>query len=144
MVSDEALSKLETRHSTKKEAAKRQIDVATRCFYEGEYESAITLACAAEGMLGESEHPHVFAVLKDRKPSQFKNENNWTTFLNETRDWLKHLTPQLGDTRGIAQFEAWVMLARAVSKFYAVYLEETDVMNAFIEWGRKRELTVKV
>jgi hypothetical protein len=144
MASEEQLNKLETRHYTKKEAARRQIDVAIRVFYEGEYESAITLACAAEGMMGESEHPHVFAVLKGRKPGRFETEAEWVTFLNETRDWLKHLTPQLGDTRGIAQFEAWVSIARAVTKFYGVYLEETVVMNEFIEWGREHGLTVKV
>jgi hypothetical protein len=35
--------------------------------------------------------------------------------------------------------EAYVMLVRAVSKFRAVYPEETEnmkTMNEFIEWGR--------
>ncbi len=144
MVAQEVLDSLETCVVTKQEAACRQIHVAIKLFHEREYESAITLACAAEGQMEESEEVHLFPVLKVRRPAQFKNEQEWTTFLNETRDWLKHATPQLEPSRGIAQFEAWVMLVRAVSKYYAVFVEETVDMNEFVEWGRKRGLTVKV
>jgi hypothetical protein len=60
--------------------------------------------------------------------------------LNETRDWLKHTTPQLGETRGIAEYEAWVMLVRAVSKYYAVFHEEAKNVNRFVEWSKARGL----
>jgi hypothetical protein len=144
MVTQKALDGLETRVVTKKEAARRQIDVAIRLFHEGEYESAMTLACAAEGRMAGTDEVHLFAVLQQKRPSEFETPSEWATCLNETRDWLKHTTPQLGDMRGIAEFEAWVMLVRAVSKYYAVFLEETDPMNVFIEWGRERGLVAKV
>jgi hypothetical protein len=144
VVTQKVLDSLDTRVVTKKAAARRQIDVAIRLFHEGEYESAITLACAAEGQIAGTDVIHLFPVLQQKRPSEFETPSEWVTYLNETRDWLKHLTPQLGDMRGIAQFEAWVMLVRAVSKYYAVFLEETDHMNSFIEWGRERGLVAKV
>jgi hypothetical protein len=144
MVTQEVLNGLETRVVTKKEAARRQIDAAIKLFHEREYESTMTLACAAEGQMAATDEVHLFAVLQQRRPSQFDTPSQWATYLNETRDWLKHTTPQLGDTRGIAEFEAWVMLVRAVSKYYAVFLEETAHMNRFVEWGRERGLVANV
>ncbi len=140
MVSDEVLNSLTTRVVTKKEAVRRQIEVAIRIFYEGEYESAITLACAAEGQMEGTEHPHLFTVLNERMPKSFATPKQWATFLNETRDWLKHPTFHLEESRGIAEFEAWVMLVRAVTKYYAVFLEENDIMSDFEEWGKVRGL----
>jgi len=124
----------EARVVTKKEAACRQIDVAVRLFHEGEYESAVTLACAAEGQLGDGDDSHLFLHLKGRRPSQFNNEREWVNFLNQTRDWLKHPTPQLEETRPIAQFEVWVMLVRACTKYYAVFREESKTMEQFSLW----------
>jgi hypothetical protein len=132
---------LEVRVVTKKETAQRQIDVAINLLHEGEYESAITLACAAEGqMAGAPDHPHLFAVLQQKRPSRFATANEWVTWFNATRDWLKHPTPQLGEKRGIGEYEAWLTLLRAVSKYYAVFREDTDNMNRFVEWSRARGL----
>jgi hypothetical protein len=132
---------LEVRIVTKKEAAQRQIDVAINLLPEREYESAITLACAAEGQMAKTaDHPHLFAVLQQKRPATFATANEWVTCLNETRDWLKHPTPQLGDKRGMAEYEAWVMLVRAVGKYYAVFREDTDNMNRFVEWSKARGL----
>jgi hypothetical protein len=86
-----------------------------------------------------SDH-HLFAVLKQKKPAKYDSANQWATRLNETRDWLKHTTPQLGETRGIAEYEAWVMLVRAVSKYYAVFHEEAKNVNRFVEWSKARGL----
>jgi hypothetical protein len=103
---------------TKKEAAQRQIDVAINLLHDREYESAITLASAAEGqMAGTPDHPHLFAVMQQKRPARFATANEWVTWFNATRDWLKHPTPQLGEKRGIGEYEAWLMLLRAVSKY---------------------------
>lgn len=130
--------------SRRQQAARRQIEIAIKLFYEREFECAITLASAAEGQMEESDVVHLLPVLKKRRPPQFEDESKWVTFLNETRNWLKHGTPELGDTRAIAEFEAWVMLVRASTKYYAVYLEENETINGFEEWGRARGLTAKV
>ena len=131
----------EIRTVSKKEAAARQINVAIKLFHEGEYESTITLACAAEGQLGDGDESHLFPRLKGKRPSAFKNERDWVNFLNQTRDWLKHPTPQLDQVRPIAQFEAWVMLVRACTKYYAVFQEESKIMEEFSLWARERGFT---
>jgi len=146
MVTQEALDGLDRRMVTKKDAARRQIDVAIRLFYEKEYESTMTLAGAAEGQIDGAAAAEVFlfSVLQQKQPAEFETASQWATHLNETRDWLKHPTPQLGDLRVMEEFEAWLMLVRAVSKYYAVFLQETDHMNRFVEWGRERGLVAKV
>jgi hypothetical protein len=132
---------LDIRVVTKKEAAQRQIDVAINLLHDREYESAITLACAAEGqMAGTPDHPHLFGVMQQKRPAGFATASEWVTWVNETRDWLKHPTPQLREKRGIGEYEAWLMLVRAVSKYYAVFREDTDNMNRFVEWSRARGL----
>jgi hypothetical protein len=141
MVSEELRKRLETRIVSKKEAAARQIDVAIRLFHEGEYESTVTLACAAEGQLGDGDESHLFPRLKGGRPKQFRDERAWVNFLNQTRDWLKHPTPQLDDTREIAQFEAWVMLVRACTKYHAAFQEESKIMEQFSLWARDRGFT---
>jgi hypothetical protein len=83
---------------TKKEAAFRQITAAIKHFESEEYECAITLAGAAEGQLfTEDGSRDLFSELKMRVPPEFKDKQEWVARLNETRDWLKHPTPQLGD-----------------------------------------------
>jgi hypothetical protein len=47
-----------------KEAAARQINVAIKLFHEGEYESTITLACAAEGQLGDGDESHRAGLMR--------------------------------------------------------------------------------
>jgi hypothetical protein len=147
VVTQQAVDALDRRMVTKKDAARRQIDVAIRLFHEKEYESTMTLAGAAEGQIDgdgtAAAELSLFAVMKKKQPSDFKTESQWATSLNETLYWLKHPTPQLGDLRVMAEFEAWVMLVRAISKYYSVFLEETEHMNAFVEWGRERGLVAK-
>src|SRR4029077_19039656 len=52
--------------TTKKLAAKRQIHAAILLLRkEQEFECAITLAAAAEGLLPTTDDPHIFKILKD-------------------------------------------------------------------------------
>ena len=130
---------LDVRVVTKKEAAQRQIDVAINLLHEKEYESAITLAGAAEGLIAGSDH-HLYAAMRQQRSAEYDSISKRATDLNETRDWLKHATPHLREKRGIGEFEAWVMVIRAISKYYAVFREETKNMNRLIEWSRARDL----
>ncbi len=72
------------------EAATRQTDAAIDAMQRGEYDVALTLAGAAEGMI-ERDGPHMFAHLRDspRARNKFSNKE-WIATLNRERDWLKH------------------------------------------------------
>jgi hypothetical protein len=125
---------------TKKEAALRQIAAAIQHFENKEYECAITLAGAAEGQLAtEQGSAHLFEKLKVRLPPEFKNEKEWVKWLNATRDWLKHETPQWGDEREIEEYGAAVMIVRAVTKFQWTYRQGTKRMLRFLEHWQKGE-----
>ena len=80
------------------------------------------------------------SVLKNERPDGH-SEKEWTTILNMTRDWLKHATAQSGETREITQFEAMIMIIRAVYKFTARYNEATRDMEHFYEWCRREGYT---
>ena len=57
---------------------------------------------------------------------------------NETRNWFKHPTENLGDELHIEEFETAIMLVRATSKFMARYNNKaSNEMGDFIEWCRK-------
>lgn len=133
-VTDEFLSSFESRMTTKQEAARRQITIAIKLFFEGEYECVITLAGAAEGQMENGEAPHVFEVLKSKRPAEVADNDKWIAILNETVYWLKHKTPQLPQVHVIYQFEAAIMLLRSISKYYSVYQEEVPEMGQIETW----------
>ena len=102
-------------------------------FENKDYECAITLAGAAEGQLATEESKHLFHELKVRVPPEFKNEKDWTNWLNVTRDWLKHETPQWRDEWEITEPTAAIMIARAVTKFVWAYRQGTQRMDNFMK-----------
>lgn len=72
------------------EAATRQTDAAIDAVQRGDYDIALTLAGAAEGMI-ERAGPHMFARLRDSPRVEGKVSNKeWIATLNRERDWLKH------------------------------------------------------
>jgi hypothetical protein len=142
MVDKEVLAAMTERIVSKQEAAARQIDVAIRLYEQAEYESAITLAGAAEAMLSAHTPHALFDRLKQGRPDEFKTESEWATVLNETRNWLKHTNDPNAFMR-IRQFDVWVMVCRAYTKYYEAFGEETDEMLAFTERARARGLTKK-
>ena len=54
--------------TTKQLAALRQITAAIEHLHKREYECAITLAAAAEGLLPPTDEPHIFSDLKEFFP----------------------------------------------------------------------------
>jgi hypothetical protein len=117
--------------TTKKLAAQRQIDAAIAHLHKAELECAITLAAAAERLLPDTDKPHIFAYL--RKHPSFKNKE---VDFNETITWLKHKVKP--DTKVIFEFEAAVIIARAMSKFSAVYDDGPSEWGQFLEWAEAR------
>jgi len=129
------------RRVSKKEAAQRQIHAAIELLRtKNEYECAITLANAAEGMLSGGEPRHLFEKFKERRPQDMGSEREFTNWLNETAYWLKHATEHLEDELIITEYESWVMVARAVSKYYWTFGETTRSMFEFSYFWKKIKL----
>ena len=112
---------------TKIEAATRQTEAAIEAFARGDFDIAITLAGAAEGMI-QRDGPHMFPFLRDLPRVAHVQKKDWIATLNAERDWLKHDSGP--DTLVIEKEVAWSMIARAASK-----LEKwTPRMDEFKDW----------
>ncbi len=123
---------------TKKEAATRQITAAIKHFEHKEYECAVTLAGAAEGQLSTKDgSKHLFEELKIRMPPELKDEKDWSSWLNATRDWLKHRTPHWGDEWEVTERAAALMIARAITKFHWAHKQTTQRMENFLKQWRE-------
>jgi hypothetical protein len=113
--------------TTRKYAALRQIRGAITCLHDVDYECAVTLAHAAEGMIADEKQgggKYLFQLMKERLPDDDHN-----LFCN----WLKHDRP--GDKARITVFEVVVMIARAIHKFIWYYQESSDHFNSFQKWA---------
>ena len=112
---------------TKAEAAARQTEAAIEAFARGDFDIAVTLAGAAEGMI-QRDGPHMFSHLLESPRVKDVAKKDWVTVLNAERDWLKHHSGP--DALTIEKEVAYFMIARAASK-----LEKwTPRMNEFKEW----------
>jgi hypothetical protein len=110
---------------TKVEGATRQTEAAIDAFCRGDFDIAITLAGAAEGMI-ERDGPHLWAYLLDAKRGQDRltilegqqaelvERKPWISALNSERDWLKH--PSGAETLTIERAAVAIMIYRAASK----------------------------
>jgi hypothetical protein len=108
------------RKSTKKEAAYRQINAAIQHLYHEEYECAATLAGAAEGQLPDISTNYLFKKLSEVVPPEYKDKAEWIAWLNATRDWLKHPTPQLGDAWDLTEFAVVIMLLPKSTRYVSI------------------------
>jgi hypothetical protein len=116
-----------TIETTKKLAAKRQIHAAILLFrIEQEFECAITLAAAAEGLLPQTDEAHIFKALKDSPAFKELDLNLFIT-------WLKH--PGGPDGAKISEFEVTLVIVRAISKFAAIYVNQSGLMSDFVKWA---------
>ena len=93
-----------------------------------EYECAITLAAAAEGLLPPTGEPHLFRGLKESIPPE---EFKYLDF-NKVVNWLKHYKPEDPDPFVFLESEAVMLIQRAITKFIAVYHQSTKLMEAFL------------
>lgn len=115
--------------TSKKLSAQRQINAAIEHFHKGEFECAITLAAAAEGLTPEGQSLSLFRELVARaKDLDF----------NLVINWLKH--PISPDEAVISDFEAALTIARAISKFFACYGQSTRRFEEFAVWAREAGL----
>ncbi len=115
--------------TTKQLAALTQTHAAIWHFRNGEFECAVTLAAAAEGLLPPTDEPHLFQILKN---SPMAKELNYNLFIN----WLKHPNPP--DVAIIGDFEVAIIIVRAISKYVAVYKSGSPTMKDFVTWAFER------
>jgi hypothetical protein len=100
---------------TKAEGALRQINAAIEAFWRGDFDIAVTLSGAAEGML-ERKEAHLFLHIRDAPQVQHVPKKEWIETLNQERDWLKHNNSDDSATMEIHRAAAAFMIARAASK----------------------------
>src|ERR1700761_7492622 len=110
------------------EAAIRQVDAAIDALERGDFDIAVTLAGAAEGMI-QRDGVHAFALVRDRFRPVNERKKDWISALNQERDWLKH-----GgfDEMEIESFTAAMMIVRATSKLEKK--DWTEKMEEFQVW----------
>jgi hypothetical protein len=108
-------------------AVARQVDAAIDALQRGDFDVALTLAGAAEGMI-ERNGLHMFGELK-KSPKALErfSQKEWISILNVERDWLKHGGQP---TMEIPCSSAAYMIARAASKID----EWTPKMVSFKIW----------
>ncbi len=116
--------------TSKFDSSHRQTETAIILFKEGKYDCAITLASAAENMLPDTEKWHIFQALK---ADERYNEMRYNLMIN----WLKHSDgPETRAERAtLSELEVVVIIARAISKFIAVYGETCQNFEDFLNWA---------
>lgn len=98
-------------------AATRQVEAAIDAIERGDYDVAITLAGAAEGMLPELAHQPLFTMMRDNpKVPPELSKKVWISTLNAERDWLEHPTVVLGEEINLELGDGVFMLLRAFAR----------------------------
>jgi hypothetical protein len=103
----------------------RQIHAAIDHLHRGDFECAITLAAAGEGMLPSTDKAH-FCELDDA-----------VTSVNDIVNWLRHGEIKAKQHKrienvAIGEFETIVLIYRAITKFDAVFEDQkTPQMISF-------------
>jgi hypothetical protein len=120
--------------TNRQQASMRQIHAAIDHLHKGEFESSITLAGAAEGVLPNTEKPHLFQKIKKMADS-LPADPSGATKVNALTNWTKHGTHE---TASISEQDAIEVITRAISKFIALYGAQPKEMKAFSEWAIER------
>ena len=76
----------------------------------------------------ETDDPHIFKQLREHPAYK---EMDYNLVIN----WLKH--PSEHDEAIISEFEATIIIARAITKFIAVYHQSTNEFERFLRWGHE-------
>jgi hypothetical protein len=121
-------------------AAMRQIHAAIEHLHRGDFECAITLGAAAEGMLPPTDKPHLFEKIKALRPKPSLN-NAEADGANDMINWLKHGVGVDGkrvEKATISELEMMVTVTRAISKFAAIYDGLSPQMKGFTDWSIAR------
>jgi hypothetical protein len=114
---------------SKADGASRQVEEAIKALERGDFDIAVTLAGAAEGMLERSGQHMWSFMLKSPKAAAFE-KTELIRSLNAERDWLKHPTPDAGNMMTLIRAHAALMIVRAMTKLETW----SPRMNRFKRW----------
>jgi hypothetical protein len=121
-------------------ASMRQIHGAIEHIYRGDYECAITLAYAAEGMLSEPVDPYLRHKVKDFSKREDIKAAGSETDPNVIGNWLKHGTinnVKTGDRIiPIPSEESVAWICRAISKYRTECNDLSPQMKSFCDWAQ--------
>jgi hypothetical protein len=131
-------------------ASMRQIHEAIQHLHRGDFECAITLAAAGEGMLPDTDKPHFrqkAIALEEKLPKTDGGENTANAHIN----WLKHGGFKTGGPRieatSISELDVIYTVWRGISKFQAIYgvtdADRTPQMISFENWITERLPTME-
>lgn len=122
----------------------RQIHAAIEHLRRGDFECAITLAAAGEGILPPTDKP-IFREKINKVSKELSTlQGEGVTGANDIINWLKHGEIRDGatgqhkryETATIEEFEAIVTIYRAITKFEAVFEDQkTPQMLGFKKWA---------
>jgi hypothetical protein len=115
-------------------ASMRQIHCAIEHLHRGDYECAITLAGAAEGMLPDTDAPHFRQKVKALSESPEINAAGGATGPNDYTNWLKHGGVE---NATIPAEESVALIWRAITKFNVTYNDLSPQMLSFQNWARQ-------
>jgi prolyl-tRNA synthetase len=118
-------------------ASMRQIHCAIEHLHRGDFEAAITLAGAAEGMLPTPGKPFLFQKIKALRPNPSLDSAE-SDGANDMITWLKHGTGPDGkrvENARIPEIDVIAAILRAISKFVAVYDVQSPQMEQFKKYA---------
>lgn len=124
---------------TARVASMRQIHAAIEHEARQNFECAITLAAAGEGIIPATENEHFHKKVKDFAAS-LPESTEGATDPNEVINWLKHgkYNGKPCEKATIEHVEVMVTIWRAISKFHAVYDDVSPQMTSWANSTRTR------
>ncbi|WAC29244.1 hypothetical protein [Ancylobacter sp. SL191] len=124
----------------REEAAIRQIEAAIAALECGEFDVAITLAGAAEGMFDLRKDGAIFDGLAGAERALERMcRKEWIALLNMERDWLKHSSNTI-EPISIELFDAALMIARACSKVVKWTARMEEFRHWYVSWLKERSV----
>lgn len=132
---------------SKLEAAKMQLDSAIQHFFADEHVCSITLAGAAEDILGgllqHKGEQSPFEFLHDWYQQEYAEQITKQDFsrqlANAHRNWLKHAKEDAGSVLEITDMDSIMMLMRAVPCYYKLTGGHSTEMDRFNEYVRRNK-----
>lgn len=113
-------------------ASMRQIHCAIEHLHNGDYECAITLGGAAEGMLPDTDEPTFRQKVKALSKSPEIQAAGGATGPNDYTVWLKHGGVE---NATIPAEESVALIWRAITKYKVTYNDLSPQMLSFKDWA---------